>query len=90
MLLSRNIMSAVKIAKFSLKSLKSPGYVSTQKFMSTLLLEKEKGEEARFIRAEEQRTAADLKAKLDQILALDNNDQQKVDLVGMIGMNILK
>lgn len=63
------------------KSLNKIGY--RQKF-STLLDKKELGEEAKFIRSQEAKRKEEIRAKMEQILALEDTHEQKVELMEML------
>ena len=49
------------------------------------LSEKERGEESRYIHAEEAKRQAQLKAKLEAILAQSDESGQKSDIINIIG-----
>ena len=59
------------------------------KSFSTTLVEKERGEEARYIHKEEAIRAAQLKAEFEKILALDNTHEQKLELIELLGQLLL-
>lgn len=75
------------IARTSAQSLKT--VVNKKTFaargMSTLLDAKEHAEEARFIRQMEARQNAEVRAKLEKILALEDHHEDKKELVELLG-----
>lgn len=51
---------------------------------STLLDKKELGEEVKFIRGQEARRKEEIRAKMEEILALEDSNEQKVELLEML------
>ena len=75
------------LARTSIQSLKTVGnkkaFVS--RGMSTILDSKEHAEESRFIRQIEAKQQAEVRAKLEAILALEDHHEEKKELVGLLG-----
>jgi hypothetical protein len=56
-----------------------------QRSMSTMLEGRERGEEAKFIRAMEAERQAAIRANIERILALEDNHEDKADLMEILG-----
>jgi hypothetical protein len=63
--------------------------VQTGRFMSTIIERKEMAEESRFIRSMEVKRQAELKQKMEKILALEDSHEDKKDLLELLGKIII-
>ena len=55
------------------------------KFSFSTFQDREKGEEAKYIRAEEEKLRASRRAEMERILALEDHHAEKQNLVGILG-----
>jgi hypothetical protein len=79
--LRRFVRGAVQLSK----SGAAPVHRIAQRSMSTILESREKGEETKFIRAMEADRQAAIRANIDRILALEDSDEDKADLMEILG-----
>ncbi len=80
------MLSAVRKVALSkcVRMPKIPGGIQAN-FMNTFT-DRERGEESRFFAQEEARKIAELKAKVEKIMALDDSHVSKQGLVDLLGM----
>lgn len=85
MSVARLIKGVSSKAIFNLsKSSKSFNKIGYNKTFSTLLDKKELGEEVKYIRSQESKRKEEIRAKMEEILALEDSNEQKVELIGIL------
>lgn len=70
---------------FHMKNVMRSGVRAPVARMSSLLDSKERTEEARYIRKQEQLKAEEVRKNLERILALENTDNEKAQLMEILG-----
>ena len=53
--------------------------------MMSTLVEREKGEEARYIRQQEEARKAEIRAKLEKVLAMEEGSAEKQEIIDQLG-----
>ena len=89
-IIGRNAFPFKAICSLSKNSKSTNFILGYRQSFSTILEKKELSEEAKFIRNQEAKRKEEIRAKMEQILALEDGNEQKVELIGILeGKNLL-
>ena len=75
---------ALPVARAATKNVAAAAARPADMCMSTLV-EREKGEEARYIRQREEARKAEIRAKLEKVLAMEEGSAEKQEIIDQLG-----
>jgi hypothetical protein len=75
---------ALPVARAATKNVAAAAARPAAMCMSTLV-EREKGEEARYIRQQEEARKAEIRAKLEKVLAMEEGSAEKQEIIDQLG-----
>jgi hypothetical protein len=83
----RNLISATRKIPFAKFGKSRPLILSERKF-SSLIDDKKRAEENRYIRQEEEKQKAKLRESFEKLLAEESSNEKKAEILGLLGTNL--